>query len=202
MTAPHFDPGENQNGAEKIDHEMKSLEQRDAGEDHGRAQDERAENPPKKDAMPIARWDSEVTEKEREDEDIVHAERNLDEVSGEKLQRRLLPRLYSGVRTDPAEINAEIEKEREARPDAGPRQRLRQSYRVRLAMKDAQVQRKHRENERGKRNPPERLRCHGAKASDARMIVRAKAKPNAALAFAGSGFTKIIRVRSPRAWEK
>src|SRR5687767_13366078 len=30
-------------------------------------------------------------------------------------------------------------------------------------MKDSQVQRKHRENERGKGNPPERLRCHRRK---------------------------------------
>jgi hypothetical protein len=61
-------------------------------------------------------------------------------------------------------------------------------------MKDAQVERKHRENERGKGYPPEGQRCHGAKANDAGITVQANI-------FIGSRFTKIIRVRLPRAWE-
>src|SRR5688572_12014543 len=150
VAAPHLDPTEYQDEAENVDHEMKSLEQCDTGEDHGRAHEERPENSPKKDAMPIGRRDSEITKEEREDEDIVHAEGNLDEVTREKLQRRLVAHFRAGIWTDPAEVNAEIEKKREAHPDAGPGQRLRQSHRVRFAMKHAQVQREHGENEQGK----------------------------------------------------
>ena len=107
----------------------------------------------------------EVVEEQREDEDVIHTQRDLDEVAGEELQRRLLPRRRTVVRADPAEMDAEAQEEREAHPHAGPDQRLAQLHLVRLAVKEAEIQREHREDEADKSSPPESLGCHDRKMS-------------------------------------
>ena len=92
VAAPHLDPAEDEDRAEDVDHPMEALQKRDAGEDHRRAHDERAENSPKKHAMPIERRHLEVSKEQRKDEDIVHAQGELDQVAGQELQRRVLLR--------------------------------------------------------------------------------------------------------------
>ena len=57
--------------------------------DHDRPHDERAEDAPEQHLVLVLRRHREVGEQQREDEDVVHAQRLLDEVTGEELQRLL-----------------------------------------------------------------------------------------------------------------
>ena len=68
---------------------MKSLNQRDPGNDEDGSQDNGTENSPKEDLMLIERRDFKVGEDEQEDKDIVHAEGLFDQVTGQKLKRFL-----------------------------------------------------------------------------------------------------------------
>ena len=59
-----------------------------ADADHRAAHHQRAEDAPEQHAVLVDRRHREVTEDHRDDEDVVDAERLLDDVAGEVLQRR------------------------------------------------------------------------------------------------------------------
>ena len=66
---------------------METCDQRHAQPDHDRAHDQRAENSPDQDPMFVARRHPEVGEDQDEDEDVIDAERVLDQVTGKKIDR-------------------------------------------------------------------------------------------------------------------
>jgi len=80
------------------------------------------------------------------DEDVVDAERFLDQVSGEELERDLLPA---------PGIQSQIEEQRQADPDGAPDRRLAKADLVRAAAEDAQIQREHRHDESREAQPEE-----------------------------------------------
>ena len=84
--------------------------------DHDGAHDQRAEDAPEQHLVLIHGRHREVGEQQREDEDVVHAERFLDDVAGEELQR-LRP---AGIVPD-----AEVEEQRQRDPDDRPGDRFR-----------------------------------------------------------------------------
>ena len=79
--------------------------------DHDGAHDQRAENAPEQHLVLVLRRHREVREQQREHEDVVHAQRFLDQVAGEELQRLLRARVMP---------DAEIEQQRQRDPGDCP----------------------------------------------------------------------------------
>ena len=85
-----------------------------------------------------------MDEEQREHEHVVHAQRFLDEIASEELQR--LRR--AGVVPDSG-----VEDQRQPDPDERPSERFLQRHDMRLAMEHAEVQREHREDEHIETDP-------------------------------------------------
>ena len=134
LLSGHSEPGEYQEGAEEIDEPVKLFDQRRAQAYHGPAHDQRPQYPPKENAMLVFGGNSEVRENKNEDEDIVYAQRFLNEISGEKLQAHLGPELPD---------NAPVEEQGQSNPHHRPGRRLLHTDLVAIAMKDEEVYRKH-----------------------------------------------------------
>lgn len=86
----------------------------------------------------------EITENQDEDEDIVDAERLLNEVTRQELQGRARPE---------PEPHTNVEGQSECNPDGGPCQGLAHPDDMRLSMKQSDVQREHRDDEQRKATP-------------------------------------------------
>jgi len=95
--------------------------------------------------------DGEVAENEREDEDIVRTQGKFDEITGEELQAGF----WSLGLPDPG---AEAAGERD--PDAGPGERLAEGNRMRLPVKDTEVESEHEEHEGSETKPEVDVVCH------------------------------------------
>src|SRR5690606_34716557 len=106
--------------------------------DHGTAHQQRAKDPPEQDPVLVARRDLKIGEDQNEDEDVVYAQRLLDQVARKELQTDLRPHEV---------VQAEIEDERQRYPERAPGARLLHGYFVRLLMEDAEVERQHRQHE-------------------------------------------------------
>jgi hypothetical protein len=115
-----------------------------ARHDHDGAHDQRAEDAPEQHLVLIQRWHGEIREQQREDEDVVHAQRFLDEIASEELDR---------LRRAGVVPHACVEDQRQPDPDERPDERFLQRRDVGLAMKHAQVQREHREDEHVEPDP-------------------------------------------------
>ncbi len=89
----------------------------------------------------------EIREDHQEHENIVDAQRFLDQVTGKKLES------FFGA---PVVVDADIENERQGDPYQAPSQRLAQRNLVSLAMKDPEIDGEHRQNEQVEKNPKER----------------------------------------------
>ena len=113
------------------------MDQPGAGADHRPAQHQRAEDAPEENAVLIALRHREVGEDQDEDEDVVDRQRLLDEVAGEKLQRRLGAHEAG---------DGQAEQHRGADPGHRPAGRLAHRDLVRVAVEDAEVDRQHREH--------------------------------------------------------
>ena len=85
LRAPHPDAREQEQQAEAVDQEVERVEQRRAGGDEDRAEHDGAHDAPEQDAVLVLLGHGEVPEQHREQEDVVHRERLLDEVAGEVL---------------------------------------------------------------------------------------------------------------------
>jgi hypothetical protein len=83
----HLDAGDDQEGAEDVEHPGELLHQPDAGEDHAGAHDDGAEHAIEQHAALQFRRHGEVAEDHDEDEHVVHRQRLFDQVAGEELQR-------------------------------------------------------------------------------------------------------------------
>jgi hypothetical protein len=140
----HFDADEDQEGPKDIDDPVKSLNQRDPGNDEDGSQDNGTENSPEEDLMLIARGDFEVGEDEQEDKDIVHAEGLFDQVTRQKLKRFLgaIP-----------EVNSHIEEKCQGNPDSTPDEGFSNMDDMSLALENLQIQDEHCKDEKIKDHP-------------------------------------------------
>src|SRR5690606_7290078 len=114
---------------------------------HERTEDERAQDAPEENPVLVDRRDLHRGEDQDEDEDVVDRERLLDEVAGEELGAGLRPELPP----DPG-----VEEQRERDPHRAPDPGLLEADRVRLAVKDAEIQRQHQDHEEDETAPEER----------------------------------------------
>ena len=105
----------------------------------------------------------EVIEDQDEDEDVVDGERFLDQEAGEKLQPCLAA---ACVQKD----DANIEKQRQAGPNAEPSHRLLHPYDMRPALKETEVQREHCEDEKSEASPQSELLVHSGSLLGATMV--------------------------------
>src|SRR5205823_4989338 len=69
---------------------VKTGDQANAGTDKDAAHDQRAQHAPEQDAMLMLFGDREKIEDHQEDKKVIDAERKLQNVAGDKLQRRLM----------------------------------------------------------------------------------------------------------------
>ena len=83
----HLDAGEDQEAAEHVDDPRELGDKRRARYDHDGPHDQRAEDAPEQHLVLIQRRHGEIGEQQREHEHVVHAQRFLDEIAGEELQR-------------------------------------------------------------------------------------------------------------------
>ena len=84
----HLEPREDEEGAEDEEDPVIALDELRPDPDHQAAHRERAEDPPEEDAVLIDEGDLEMLEDQRDDEDVVHRETELDDVPREELDRR------------------------------------------------------------------------------------------------------------------
>src|SRR5882762_3560417 len=81
----HSQRGEQKKQAEEIKKEMKPLHQCDAADNHNSAHDKRANDSPDQDAMLCPRRNAEMRKNQYKHEDVIDAQRILDQVSGKKI---------------------------------------------------------------------------------------------------------------------
>src|SRR6202022_3962382 len=75
--------------SEDIQNPVETVNQPDAGANKNTSHDERAQNSPEQHPVLLLFGDGEIAEDEQENKQIVYAERELEYVSGEKLERHL-----------------------------------------------------------------------------------------------------------------
>src|SRR5512140_888979 len=88
--ANHSKSGPDQEGPEQIFDPEESREEDRSDRDQRGPHDQRAENPPEEYAMLVLLRDLEIGEDDDEDEDVVDAQRLLDQVAGEEFESGLL----------------------------------------------------------------------------------------------------------------
>ena len=84
--------GVEQERAEDVEHPVEALDDRHAGEDERRPQDQRPEDAPEQHAVLVLRRHEEVAQDQRPDEHVVDAEALLDQVARDVLAGRRAPR--------------------------------------------------------------------------------------------------------------
>src|SRR5690606_24878794 len=159
----HPDPREDEEGAEDVEDPVETLDEEGARADHGAAHDEGAEDPPEQHAVLVLLRDAEVPEDQDEDEDVVDAERLLDQVACEELE--------PGVGA-PEVVDPRAEGERQDHPEDAPDRRLPDADLVGFAVEDEEVEGEERQDDRVEAGPePEtahwRLPRPGARERDA-----------------------------------
>src|SRR6266849_9111330 len=82
-----LDAAVHQKRTERVDDPMESLDEGNAGSDKNGAHDEGAQDSPEQYLVLVDRRHLEETEDEEEDEEVVDAQREFDDVSGDELQR-------------------------------------------------------------------------------------------------------------------
>ncbi len=134
---------------------MELRNQPRAGEDHHRAQHERAEDAVHQHPLLRLRRHAEIREHEQEHEDVVDRERFLDQVAGDELQRfRIGDLSRGGIRAAPAEIPPQHADEQEA--DRDPDDRPDRGFAQRDAVGALMPQREEIDRERDRDEPAER----------------------------------------------
>src|SRR6266480_1747218 len=77
----------NRKRTENVENEIETIDQLDTEPNHLAAHDQPTENPPHQSAMLSHRRDAEVGEDQNENENIINAERVLDDVAGQEFER-------------------------------------------------------------------------------------------------------------------
>ena len=83
----HAGRSDEQEETEEIKNEMKTVHQCDTAQDHGAAHDECPYYSPDQDASLRHRRNAKMRENQHKYENVVHAQRILDEIAGEKIER-------------------------------------------------------------------------------------------------------------------
>ena len=135
-------------------HPLVTLDQLGPEEHEREPHDHGAEDAPEEHAILILQRHAEVGEHHREHEDVVHRQRPLDEVAGQKLDRRLA--------AEPPPDEA-VEGEGQGRPENRPKGALAERRLVRLLVKDGQVEHQHHGHEDREGDPviDRDLACEG-----------------------------------------
>jgi hypothetical protein len=141
--AQELQPRQDQKAAEDVDDDVEGNELCPDG-DHGATHDQRADDAPEEHPVLVLRGHGERREDQQEDEDVVDAERLLDKVAGRPFEP-LLRALEV--------VDADIEGDGEADPHGAPCERFTPFNLVGVAVKDAQVERKHAQHEGQKEGP-------------------------------------------------
>jgi len=129
-----------------------------AHRNHHPAQDERAEDAPEQDPVLVQGRHPEIAEDHDDHEDVVDAQRLLDNVTGEVLAQRRAAVIGGAVddvdaepESEPVGIVGEPDEDPERKPQGDPERRPAEGFlhpdHVRFAVKDAQVQGQHQEHE-------------------------------------------------------
>ena len=113
--AEHPDTGDDQDAAEDVDDPVELADQQGAGGDHDAAHHDRAQDAPLEHPGLQRCRDIEILKDQDEDEEVVDAERQLDEVAGVVLERGLRPLLP---------VQEPAEQERQDDDPGAPAQRL------------------------------------------------------------------------------
>ena len=127
---------------------MKPADQSYAGKDENCPHDERAQNPPEQNFVLLLVGYSEITEDHEEDEQVVHAERELDYVTCHELERG---------RPSVPEIDEHSKGASQGDPHHTPTERLAKTDGVLSTMKDPQIENQHRQHEDVEKNPENSL---------------------------------------------
>src|SRR6185503_15735439 len=139
-----LDAAVNQEGAEDVDNPVKPLDESHAGHDEHGAHDEGSQNSPEQDLVLMDGGHMEEAENQQEHEEVIDAERKLDDVSGDKLER--------GGATVPEE-NHHREDDGQGDPHCAPGQGFAKLYGVGAAMEHTQVEHQHGEDEKIEQDP-------------------------------------------------
>src|SRR5260221_6073639 len=117
---------------------------------HHPAHDQRAQDAQEKDAMLEFLRRPEISKEQRDDKDVVHREREFDDIACNELKGALpLPARNRGRRQDQAEA------EGQDKPDRRPRQRLSEMDDARLPVKNAEVERQEQQHSHNEDEPVE-----------------------------------------------
>src|SRR5215213_7667402 len=85
----HLDSGVNEERAKDVDDPVKAINERCADKDHRQSHYQCAHHAPEEDAVLKLRRDFEVREDQQEHEQVIDRERQLDQVTGDKLEATL-----------------------------------------------------------------------------------------------------------------
>ena len=137
-----------EDAAEEVDDPGELLEEQGAERDHDGAHDERTQDAPLEDPRLELGRHREVLEDQEEDEEVVHAERQLDDVPRVVLER--------GLRTL-AHPEEHPEEERQGHQPGAPAQRLPEREDVRLPVQDSEVEDQEADDEDAEADPDGRF---------------------------------------------
>ncbi len=163
----HFDASHDEEHAEQDDDPV-VLDQNRTHGDEDAAEDQRTQNAVEEDPVLVFARDIEVGEDHHEHEDVIHRQRLLDDVAGEKLQRAPLGRLRrveSRNRHEPLAIlqtvgcellEEETKHHSHGHPNDTPSERFAESHLMRGLVKNPEVERQHEQDKNNKRSvePP------------------------------------------------
>ena len=127
-----------QQASEDVENPVKPGDQAHPGANKDAAQEQRAQNTPEQNAMLLLLRDREIIEDHEEDEEIIDAERNFQNIAGDELQRSLVPL---------PEIQDNREPSRQPNIQGAPIKRLSKPDDVAAAVEDAKIQHQHAEHE-------------------------------------------------------
>ncbi len=128
---------------------MERFQERRARADEEPPEDDRAHDAPEQRAVLVPGGDGEGREEHREQEDVVHRERLLDEVPGEVLAAG-----RGAARGEDDAAEAETKRD----PDNGPGGRFAHRHLVGVAVEDEQIKREHADEEHTKADPESEIK--------------------------------------------
>jgi hypothetical protein len=103
-------------------------------------------------------------------EDVVETERLLDDVAGEKLERRL-GAARRGLPVE--EVDENVESKGQGHPERRPPQGLSHARRLRIAVEDTEIESEEQEHDDDETDPERKIHRHPRNGSDGRTNPRA-----------------------------
>src|SRR5258706_3512254 len=127
----HFDAAIEEECAKDIKDPIQPGNEGNAQSNHHAAHDKGSEDAPIQDAMLILRGNAEISEERDNQENVIHRERKLDKIAGEKLQGFLV----SAQRSE-----AERKEHRQGKPNRSPDERPAEFYDMGLPMENTEIE--------------------------------------------------------------